>query len=228
MRPPRFDESLDFGDGGAFSLWRSVGWASSPASPIGRFGGVLTPGQRRELASAADGAAADGSRSWPIRPDSPVDRLWVVGGEATLGIHDQPEGPWGALALTLRALLHDLTASPVAALALEAADGPHLVHLGPQELPLDLTALTVEAVHWRAGDSLGQWKSDLHEDVAGGSPVRAGTGWRLALPFSHGFALQPGDRVSTRVGVGVGDGDRWVRAALFDAGEEAGTGVDDS
>jgi len=34
--------------------------------------------------------------------------------------------------------------------------------------------------------------------------------------------------VSTRVGVGVGDGDRWVRAALFDAGEEAGTGVDDS
>ncbi len=41
MQPPPDRELLTIDDDGSFTLWRSVGWATYPPTPVGRFSGRL-------------------------------------------------------------------------------------------------------------------------------------------------------------------------------------------
>lgn len=210
MRLPQLDEVLKIAEDGSFSLRRSVSTASTPPSPIGRFGGKLPVERWDELDAAAQKAAAEGSRSWVALPDSPVDRVQVDAAEATLGMRDSAEGAWGELARRLRPMLHDLTSSPRAAIALEVADGARLVHLGQEELEVDLSKLALEAVQWRGDDAEARWEA--RPAALGGLTV--GPGWTQELPFDHGFDLQEGDRISLLVTFDGRAGRRWIPVSL--------------
>ena len=210
LRRPQFDESLEIQDDGSFELWRSVSSATSPPTPVGRFGGRLDDAQRSDLESAAAEAAAEGPRTWTVVPDSPVDRVRVGDVDATLGMRDKGEGGWATLLGVLRPLLRDLTGSAVAAIALEVGDGARLVHLGSEPAQLDLASLEVEAVQWRDDDSVGHWTAT----DADADELTAGPGWRRELPFDHGFQLDDGDRVAVQVRFSLRAGDRWVPVSL--------------
>ena len=210
MRMPQFREVLEVGDDGAFRMWRSVSMASALPSPIGRFAGQLPDDRRRELFTATGQAAGEGSRKWNIRPDSPIDQIEADGATATLGIHDSGDGGWATLAGLVRPMLKELTESPIAAIALEIDDGTRLVHKGTKALRLDFSKLTVRAFHWRGSGTEAQWTSVAKSaDV-----VSAGPGWRLDLPFDHGFAIEEGDRVTVTVTFSVWDEDRLVAVGL--------------
>lgn len=210
FRPPEFAELLEVADDGTFRMWRSVSMAAPLPSPIGRFAGRLPAPQLGSLSDAAKRAAAQGSRTWLVSPDSPVDRFEVDGASATLGIHDPGEGAWEAFASLVRPLLGELTASPLAAIALDVTAGPALLHQGSEPLTLDLSHLTVRIVHWRDGQSEGRWTAP--ETDAG--EVAAGQGWRLRLPFEHGFALEAGDRLTVQATFAAFDGERLVPVSL--------------
>jgi hypothetical protein len=191
MRPPRFAETLDIRDYGTFAMWSSVSIASGPPTPIGKFGGELAAAAREKVAAASAAAIADGSRTWKVLPDSPVDMVSVDGVSATAGIRDPVEGAWGELLAVVRPLLGELTQSAIAALALAVDDATSLVHLGRDPLGVDLTNLGLRAVHWRGDEAVGRWS----EQVNLGEAVAA-AGWRLALPFEHGFDVRSGDRIT--------------------------------
>ena len=212
MRPPRFDERLDIANDGTFQMWRSVGTATVPATPIGRFAGRLSDAKWESLEEASRGAVGEGSREWSPLPDSPVDRLQVNVASATLGIHDNGDGAWAALIQLVRQLLVDLTGVPAAAIALEAdGGGAALVHRGSNPLRVDLSNLSVRAVHWRGSDALDTWTTDvpsLKEEVV------AESGWRFALPMNPGFKSRPGDRVVVRATFAAHDGERMVLVSV--------------
>lgn len=210
LRLPQFSERLEVADDGTFRMWRSVSMAAPLPSPIGRFAGRLPVPQLNALSDAAKRAAAEGSRTWLVSPDSPVDEFEVDGAMATLGIHDPGEGAWEACAALVRPLLGELTASPLAAIALEVTGGPALYHQGREPLTLDLSHLTVRAVHWREGQSQGRWTAPETDR----GEVGAGPGWRLRLPFDHGFALEAGDRLTVQATLAAFDGDRLVPVSL--------------
>src|SRR5437762_6183310 len=91
LRPPPNNEKLHLNDEAAFTLWRSVGLASIPPSPIGRFGGALAGDLHARLQAAAQAAAAVGNLVIRPRPDSVLESIELPGAKATLGIHDQAE-----------------------------------------------------------------------------------------------------------------------------------------
>jgi hypothetical protein len=210
MRMPQLDESLDIAADGSFSMWRSVGSASPLPSPIGSFAGRLSPEQSLELSAAAEQAAAAGSQTRLVSPDSPVDRLRVGDAEATLGIRDLGEGAWRTLAALVRPLLKELTTSPVAAIDLDVGDEAKLVYEGSESLQVDLATLALEAVQWRGDDAVARWKAQDHAE----EELIAGPGWSRELPFDHGFELQEGDRISVRATFAARRGERWVPVSL--------------
>jgi hypothetical protein len=191
-------------------MWRSVSMASPLPSPIGRFGGSLDDDESVRLLAVAKQAVSEGSRTWMIAPDSPVDQIEVDGVDAVLGIHDSGEGAWKDLAGLLRPLLGELTYSPRAALSLQVNDEADLVHQGSESLQLDLSRLTVQTNHWRDGESLGSWVAPV-QDLG---EVESRPGWRLPLPFGHGFDVSPGDRLIVRVAFAAHDGDQLVPVGL--------------
>jgi hypothetical protein len=210
LRPPPFDERLTVAADGTFTMWRSVSMASSLPSPIGSFAGRLDEANLAEIVTAAEAAAAEGSRTWTITPDSPVDVIEVDGANGTLGLHDGGEGAWAVLAALARPLLGTLTAQPLAAVALDLEGGAALTHLGAAALRLDLSALAVRVDQWRDGEFQHRWTAapgDL-------GVVEAGPGWRLALPFDHGFALGPADRLLVHASFAAHDGSRLVPVGL--------------
>jgi hypothetical protein len=211
LRRPVFRELLQIDDG-QFTLWRSVGKATSPPSAIGRFAGTLAPGDRDGLAEAAERAAASGAQKRTITPDSPVDTFDVDGVQATLGFYDRGEGAWEALADRVRPLLHQLTELPVAAVDLSIEeDGASLEHHGSGVLRLELSSLMVTADLWTSGQQEGSWSSGPVEL----GKVGADSGWRQTLPFDHPFALEPGKRLSVQVTFGAYDGDKLVPVSLL-------------
>lgn len=212
LRMPRFAEVLSISDDGAFTMWRSVSHASALPAPIGRFAGQLDDPILATLRNAAAASRAAGSRAWPILPDSPVDTIEAGETTATLGIHEDGEGPWGSLAGVLRTLLHDLTDSPRAAIGLQVDGGARLVHLGTEALPIDLSGLALRVVHWRGGASQDLWTAD-HP----GPALAAPPGWSLELPFDHGFAMIEGDRLSVQVTFAADDGSGSIPVSLQNA-----------
>ena len=138
---PRDHEVLDIdtpGAGtGAFTLWRSVGWTTHPATPVGRFSGLLDSAQNALLQDEAAAAERAGTVLIPIPPDSPIETIVVGQAQAMMGVHTDAGGVWGVLTAHLRQLLVALTQSPQAALALVLApDGraARLAHQGEQSI----------------------------------------------------------------------------------------------
>ena len=217
-KPPQDNERLDIQDDGIFTMWRSVGWATNPATPVGRFAGRLSEGELTTLQREASSAAQAGDIQIMITPDAPVEAIQVGGAKAVLGANDQPGGAWGPLVEHLRRLLAELTASPRAAVSVQVSDDgkkARLVHLGDEPLRLDLSTLSVRAVLWEDYDRLGDWSAPPRAAGDGHlSDVRAGPGWSVDLPFSHGFEVRPGSAVVAYVNFVAYDGHEPVAVSL--------------
>jgi hypothetical protein len=216
FRPPRDREILEIQDTGEFTMWRSIGWATDPPSPIGRFSGEIDEALNARLHEEAAAAAKAGNLQMKLSPDSPVETIQIGEAKATVGANDEAEGPWGDVVRRLRKLLSDLTRHPQAAIALEVSkDGQtaRLVHHGKEPLRLDLTAMTVRAVLWEEYDKPGDWRSPSRHsgDMAN---IEAGVGWSLDLPFDHGFEVGGKREVVAYVTFTVFDAKRAVPVSL--------------
>ncbi len=188
-RPPRDNESLQIDEEAGFTMWRSVGAATYPATPIGRFAGTLDPETAEALAKEGASAVAAGNLSLTPKPDGSLETITVDSARASLGANDDPKGAWQPLVSRLRQLLGELTAQPRAAIAVRVEQNggvAQLVHLGTEPLRLDLSALTVRAVLWQNHSTRGDWRAS-NPGMPG--EITAEPGWSLNLPFEHGFAV---------------------------------------
>jgi hypothetical protein len=211
--PPRDRERLTIFADGSFEMWRSVGAASQPPSPVGRFQGRVPGELFKTLEQQAAGAGTAGDLAVMPPPDAAIDRIQVAGAQASMGRHDQPAGPWGSLAETLRAALGVLTSQPAAALALQVSPSgtaARLVHQGSQRLRVDLRHLQVRAVLWNQRKKEGDWRQQTSEAEI----VEAGPGWSFDLLFAHGFTVAPGLAVAAYVTAGLFDGEQLVPVSL--------------
>jgi hypothetical protein len=207
-RPPRDRELLTVEDEGKFSLWRSLGAAVFPPTAVGHFAGKLNANDLAALQKLAQAAQKAGDLAVVPPPGSSLERVTLADGvNARLGIHDEPDGPWGALLARLRQLLADLTAHPQAALKLTVSakgDAARLAHLGDQPLRLDLSDLTIRAVLWEGYKNLGDWRYSGPAEWEG--DVVAEPGWSLELPFAHEHETGPSAEVVAYVTLAAYDG----------------------
>jgi len=118
-RPPRDDELLEIDPDGTFRMRRTVGPATRPATPVGRFGGMLPAASRKALADLAARLEDAPAERNPLPMDASVDELTVdgAGGTAAGPAGIAFSGAWGELAQVLRGMLVDLAAHPLAATA---------------------------------------------------------------------------------------------------------------
>ena len=215
-RPPQDREILDIADDGTYTLWRSIGSASYPSTPVGRFSGTLSESQLDQLKSLCLAAAESGDLTRSMPPGSAVANIQIGDVNAKMGIHDEPEGPWGELLPHLSELLRELTASPQAALGIFIAkDGMSatLDHLGSEPLSVSLAELTVRAVLWDGYLKTGDWFAPTDEVIYEES-IEAETGWQFNLPFAHGFEVGEGNRVVAYVTLSIADGELMVPVKL--------------
>jgi hypothetical protein len=214
--PPRDREILELNADGKFSMWRSVGSATHPPTPIGRFAGQLDGQDQTQVQQAAAKAAKAGNLKLTPPPGAATETIAVGEAQARLGANDKAEGDWSGLIEQLRRLLGDLTASPQAAIGLEVREGgqaARLVHRGSAELQLDLSGLTVRAVLWEGYNKNGDWRAkELPAGAA--SKVKAGPGWSFDLPFNHGFKIAAGQEAVAYVTFAAFDGERAIPVAL--------------
>jgi hypothetical protein len=194
--PPPDNEHLDVAPDGEFSMWRSTNTGIA-----GRFAGRLDPDELAGLQAEASRASAAGDLEVQPFPDASIETVEVQGARAELG--GDTDGPWAPLVARLHRLLDELTAAPLAAIALEVdRDGrrARLVHRGSQPLRLDLSGLSSRAVLWGPNWWLLQdWRSGPGDDGAAAAgagatargPVEAGPSWSMELPFGHGFEPGP-------------------------------------
>jgi hypothetical protein len=197
--PPPDNEHLDVAPDGEFSMWRSTN-----TGVAGRFAGHLDPAELAGLVAEASEASAAGDLEVQPFPDASLETIEVQGARAELG--GDTEGAWAPLVARLHRLLDELTAAPLAAIALEVDQGgrrARLVHRGSDPLRLDLSGLASRAVLWGPNWWLLQdWRSGTGEDGragaaggagagAGAGAVEAGPSWSLELPFAHGFEPGP-------------------------------------
>jgi hypothetical protein len=210
-RPPRDDELLEIDPDGTFRMRRTVGPTTRPATPVGRFGGVLPAASRKVLADLAarlEGASAERN---PLPMDASMDELTVDGAAGTAagpaGIAFS--GAWGELAQVLRGMLVDLAAHPVAAIVLARSDGGLLLeHRGSEELDLVVTELVVS---FGSTAAPARVPGDAITGGSSGSAFQAGPGWAVRLPI----ALPAAPATLIRVeGLLVGDGTLWRPAVL--------------
>jgi hypothetical protein len=195
-RPPADQERLEIEQDGSYNLWRSVGWTTSPPTPVGRFEGKLSQEELASLQDLIKTTTPAGDLQIKAKPDSSVDRIRVGAVNAILGANDEADEPWNGLIEELREWLGTLTRSPRAAVALEVApDGQsaRLVQQGEQALRLDLSKLTVRAVLWEEYLTKGDWSAKAASEGLG--EVNAGPGWVLELSFQHNFTVGPEQEV---------------------------------
>ena len=193
FKPPQDNELLEINSDGTFSMWRSVGWATYPPSPIGQFGGQLDSNKTVQLQPLVEAAAGSGNLEMMISPDSPIETIELTGVHATLGIHDDAPGPWGALIEQVRPMLGELTAFPQAAIGVEVLPGgqsARLIHLGQEPVQLGLGNLTVRAVLWEGYTKKDDWWASKGNIIP--TEMTARPGWQLDLPFDHGFKVTKG------------------------------------
>lgn len=211
--PPRDRERLVIYRDGSFEMWRSIGAASQPPSPVGRFQGVVPAELFSALMAQVAAAEASGDLSVTPPPDASIDHIQLGKAQARMGLHDQPAGPWGFLAEALRQALGRLTDQPLAALGLQVSstgDSAWLFHLGTQNLKVILRNLQVRAVLWNQHRKEGDWR----QNVNGPDAVDAQPGWSFQLPFEHGFEAAPGFVVAAYVTAALLDGDQLVPVSL--------------
>ena len=221
FEPPRDHEVLDIdtpgANAGAFTLWRSVGWTTHPATPVGRFSGLLDSEQNALLQDEAAAAERAGTVLIPIPPDSPIETIVVGQAQAMMGVHTDAGAACGVLTAHLRLLLVALTQSPQAALALVLApDGraARLVHQGSNPLLIDLSALTIRAFLWDGRMPAREWVAQ--GDIIGlPDRLTVSGGMSFELPFNHGFDLTYRHRVTARVELVIYDGATRVPVSLY-------------
>lgn len=216
-QPPRDREILEISEDGSFTLWRSVGWATHPPTPVGRFAGHLEPETHQAVRVAAVAAVAAGDLRLLPKPDAAIETVLVDSVRARMGTHEEPPGAWGTLMTHLRQLLGELTNQPQAALGLEVVDGgrsARLIHLGSQPLRLDFNDLTVRAVLWEGYRKVGDWWAARGWRPSGSADVTATAGWSLALPFEHNFVVTEGREVVAFVTLTIYDGERRIPISL--------------
>jgi hypothetical protein len=214
--PPRDRERLNVYPDGSFEMWRSVGAASRPPSPIGRFMGRVPGDLLHTLTQLAQQAAVSGDLEVKPPPDASVDFIQVAGAKARMGRNEQLAGAWGELANALRQALGSLTDQPAAALALHidpSGLSARLLSQGAERLRVALGDLQVRAVLWDKRQKQGDWR--WKPDAAGlPGEVEARPGWSFELPFDHGFAAAPGMQVAAYVNAGLYDGDHRIPVSL--------------
>lgn len=222
--PPRDREILEIDTEGAFTMWRSVGSATHPPTPIGRFAGQLDAQEQKKIQQAAAKAAKAGDLKLKPPPGAATDSITVGEAQARLGANDKAEGDWAGLIEGLRRLLGELTASPEAAIALKVekrGQAARLVHQGSAEIQLDLSGLTVRAVLWEGHNKNGDWRAK--ELPAGAdSKVKAGPGWSFDLPFDHGFKVTSGQEVVAYVTFAAFEGERAIPVGLSTPRDNSG------
>lgn len=171
-------------------IWRS---ASGPL--VGSFARTLETGEASMLEKLALAATAHEPAVPDMLPEAGLVAVAVGDRSIRFGDGSAPLGPWSELVRYLESLrTNELglpAAPPVAAIELVVDDGrsARLVHRGMEEVAIDLTELTVEAVSW-SGYYLSHEKWSAAPQVA--SETRAAPGWSLALPFDHGLETGPG------------------------------------
>ena len=189
FRPPRDREILTIKDDGAFSMWRSVGSAVHPASPIGRFAGQLDDQILESLITAVKSVSLEGDLEIIPKPGSAIVNIETDRVRARMGIHDEPNNSWAELAELLQGLLGKLTSSPVAAVKLtvsESGKEARLIHLGQEPLLLDLSVLDVRAVLWEGHKKVDDWSTS--GGISGDNEkILADLNWEMELPFNHQF-----------------------------------------
>ena len=180
---PRDHERLVVDEDGTFRLWRTVGSATQPPTPVGDFRGELEPAALREVvdavAAAAESAPSTGGSG--SAPGTSFDRLDIAGTRSEVPADGEVTGSWAAAFAVARRLLVDLTQHPYAALELLLVDGQglRLSHLGTQPLGLDLSELVVRAARLENGAAVEHWE----QPAPGPFSVTAEPGWTHDLPF---------------------------------------------
>src|SRR5579864_4314575 len=89
-RPPRDNESLRINSEAGFTMWRSVGAATEPATAIGSFAGTLAPDVREALTKECAAAVGAGNLSLTPKPDGALETITVDSARASLGANDDP------------------------------------------------------------------------------------------------------------------------------------------
>lgn len=183
-------ESLSVEDDGTFHLWRSVG-----ATAAGRFSGTLAPDRIEPLREAATAAESTGDLTLPTLPDAGVETAVTLDRRADFSSGVDVDGPWKPLVVELRRMADEFVRCPSAAVGLAVGDGGlacRLVHLGGEEVLVDLGSLRLRADVWDGWYvPAGSWVAPLPV-VTGGGRVSATPGWSIELPFDHGLDLGPG------------------------------------
>ncbi|MEV6630477.1 hypothetical protein AB0M54_06970 [Actinoplanes sp. NPDC051470] len=184
---PAVAESVEVGDDGALSGWRSVSDGGA-----GWFAGRLPEAELASVRAAVE-AVGPVAPEVPARPDSAQEvlELDATGPVSIAGISDGTDG-WPRLAATARGLLDRLTDFPRAAVAVShpAPGVARLIQRGADPVRLDLSAIAVRAVAWRGYyEPAGDWS----EVVAGPGEVEAGPGWTYDLALGLESAAAPAD-----------------------------------
>jgi hypothetical protein len=205
--PPPERELLTVDEAGTFRMWRSLG------PMVGRFAGTLPDPARLAGLAAAAGGAAPPSGPGELPSGASVDFLEVENASsARVEAQSDVPGPWGALLDACRQLLGDLTAQPLAAVALHADDParPRLDHRGQATLPLELDSATVTVELWRDG---------VQAVVAGSGPlglgrVDAGPGWSVTVDIGA-VDVSGGGLLTARASLVADDEGVFVPLTLF-------------
>jgi len=215
-RPPRDREILAIEDDGSFSMWRSIGSAVQPPSPIGRFAGQLDSHTLEELITAVNAVAREGDLVIKPKPGSAVVNIETDQVKARMGIHDEPDSSWPELANLLHGLLGELTKSPLAAITLDVSEdgtSARLIHLGKMPLLLDLKQLNVRAVLWEGHIKVGDWSTS--ETVTGElDPISADVNWEMDLPFNHNFEADDDQKIVAYVTFSISNDNRFIPVKL--------------
>ena len=181
-RKPAVAESVEVGDDGTITGWRSVS-----AGGVGWFAGRLpedmTAGVRALVDAATSGPPPAASR----RPDRAEEVLELdATGPVSIAGLGRGDDDWTRLALAARLLLNRLTDFPRAAVTVSYEDGARLTHRGTDPLRIDLSAITVTATRWQGHyEPAGDWSGTAE----GPGEIEAGPGWAYDVPV----ALEGGD-----------------------------------
>lgn len=169
---PATAENVELADDGSFTGWRTI------APTVGYFAGRLS---EADLATIRVGAEAAGDATPGLPPPGAVVETLQLSGRDPLVVGGVQSGePLSALVEAARSLLDSaMLDAPRAAIGLELAATPRLVHRGTDPLELDLSTVQLRANFWRgyyepAGEAV--------EALGGPGQVAAGPGWSLDLP----------------------------------------------
>ncbi|MHB8625897.1 MAG: hypothetical protein ACYDBJ_17765 [Aggregatilineales bacterium] len=219
MQPPPDNETLTIEDDGSFSLWRSISWAVYPPTPVGRFAGKLSAAMLERLKQASAAASQSGNIHLISRPGNAIQTIELGKVRGEVSANDDAPGAWGTLITLLSDLARDLTAHPVAAIALEVADegkSARLVHRGKQPLKLDLTGMTLHADLFRPKtyETVKGWNA---RKMATPGIVTVAAGWTFDLSFDHNFKIATGLVVQAKAEFTIFDGDQAVPVSVESA-----------